>query len=674
MNIEEQSLVSDRTPAKYSPPHPAWKTDKRGIENTTLQATLKTYRDDRKGQTDPGDRLTPRVALTSCLILALLVRLWLVIHTHGVIDGDEALVGIQAQHILQGERPVYFYAQAYMGSLEAYLVALLFAVAGSSMWVFRSEAILLSLLIVWLTWRLATVLADFATCSINLLPLPQRGYSTWPINRRWFISIATLFAAVPPLYDTVAEMHMLGGYIETFVLMLLLLLSTLQLTRRWWADATSCELAWRWAGIGLIVGLGLWVNPLIVSAILAAAIWLIWGIWRRRARGLFLAVAALPTCLVGLSPALFWGATHKWQNVSYLLAAGGNTYLRPQIHGWYPTRGAIFTGLVNLYRTCVGPRVLSGALPAEDSLLLTLHNPTLISGLLCISATVILVALSFMRPYPLLLVIRRLAALPLLFAACTLLVFCATTAAAPGLWSCNFDVAGRYATPIMLVLPFFFATVAAAVAASRPLGVQGASPPAGAWGVPKNPPFSLAAAGGKETSQILLLVLLLVSLCTQLYTYVLTDPGLTFQSPYCPSAPANDGVLINYMQHEHIRYVWASNWIAYPLVFKTNGAIIAADPRPLIHRQFDLNRIPNNTDAVIHADRPSMISMVWHGDRHPLLPWLLDTNHVTYRLARFPSEPGTDVLVVTPLNRTVLPLDMRFSAAFVCNLANAVEV
>ena len=55
-----------------------------------------------------------RSPLWICLILALSVRIWLVIHTHGIIEGDEALVGIQAQHILQGEHPIYFYAQPYM--------------------------------------------------------------------------------------------------------------------------------------------------------------------------------------------------------------------------------------------------------------------------------------------------------------------------------------------------------------------------------------------------------------------------------------------------------------------------------------------------------------------------------------------------------------------------------
>src|SRR6266496_6785842 len=148
--------------------------------------------------------------LWACLLLALIVRTWLVIHTHGVIDGDEAMVGIQAQHILRGELPVYYFSQAYMGSLEAYLVAVLFAIAGSSVWTLRAEPILLSLLIVWLTWKLAALLADAAK-------LPSYA-------KRRFMIIATLFAAMPPLYDAIIELRTLGGYIETFVLMLLLLI------------------------------------------------------------------------------------------------------------------------------------------------------------------------------------------------------------------------------------------------------------------------------------------------------------------------------------------------------------------------------------------------------------------------------------------------------------------
>src|SRR5271167_1493877 len=55
-----------------------------------------------------------RSPLWICLLLAIIIRVWLVARTHGVIDGDEVLVGVQAEHILHGEFPVYFYGQPYM--------------------------------------------------------------------------------------------------------------------------------------------------------------------------------------------------------------------------------------------------------------------------------------------------------------------------------------------------------------------------------------------------------------------------------------------------------------------------------------------------------------------------------------------------------------------------------
>src|SRR5437764_9476136 len=144
------------------------------------------------------DILSP---LWLCLLFALGIRIWLAYHTHGIIDGDEAMVGIQAEHILHGEHPIYYYGQAYMGSLEAYLMAILFAIAGPSVWMLRAEPILLSLLVVWLTWKLAGALAEAAQLS--------------PSARLLFKTLAALCAAVAPLYDTVLELRTLGGYIET---------------------------------------------------------------------------------------------------------------------------------------------------------------------------------------------------------------------------------------------------------------------------------------------------------------------------------------------------------------------------------------------------------------------------------------------------------------------------
>src|SRR5256886_7410747 len=327
--------------------------------------------------------------LLFCLLIAIVVRAFIVIHIQGFIDGDESLVGIQAEHILRGELPIYFYNQPYMGSLEAYIMAGIFAIVGPSVWALRAEPILLSLIVVWLTWKLASALADTAR-----LPLHAK---------RWFMTIAAFLAAIPPLYDTVLQLRTLGGYVEIFIFMLLLMLFALKLTNRRAAGASRRELAWRWASIGFIIGLGLWVNPLIFYAIFAAAIWIVWD-WVK-ARQTFLrtlllpALASIPACIVGLTPAIYWGALNQWQNITYILQLSGNPPLRAVVQAQYPTRLDIFFGLAHLYTTCVGPRILSGALPGENAALGFLHTPTFIFSGLCILATIALVALSFTQSH-----------------------------------------------------------------------------------------------------------------------------------------------------------------------------------------------------------------------------------------------------------------------------------
>ena len=58
-------------------------------------------------------------------------------------NADEAIVGLMARHTLLGSWPAFFYGQAYMGSLDASLVALAFAVFGQEIIVIRAVQILL---------------------------------------------------------------------------------------------------------------------------------------------------------------------------------------------------------------------------------------------------------------------------------------------------------------------------------------------------------------------------------------------------------------------------------------------------------------------------------------------------------------------------------------------------
>ncbi len=617
--------------------------------------------------------------LLFCLLIAFVVRAFIVIHTQGFIDGDEALVGIQAEHILRGELPIYFYNQPYMGSLEAYIMAGIFAIVGPSVWALRAEPILLSLIVVWLTWKLASALADTAR-----LPLHAK---------QWFMTIAAFLAAIPPLYDTVLQLRTLGGYVEIFIFMLLLMLFALALTNRRAAGASRRELAWRWASIGFIIGLGLWVNPLIFYAIFAAAIWIVWD-WVK-ARQTFLrtlllpALASIPACIVGLTPAIYWGALNQWQNITYILQLSGNPPLRAVVQAQYPTRLDIFFGLAHLYTTCVGPRILSGALPGENAALGFLQTPTFIFSGLSILATIVLVALSFTQPHPLLLTVRRLAALPIVFASSVSIIFCVTETAASGLWSCQYDFAGRYATPLMLVIPFFVATIFTAVilleadtyTINHEQALDGGQTrvrqentiefeSASNNSAPASPHISSLATPGLPYWKIalgLLVGFLILSVYLQVALYAASNAGSTFQSTFCTYAPANDDAIIAYMEREHIHYAWANNWIAYPIVFKSHESIIVSDPLPVIRNIPILDRIPAYTEAVRKADRPSFLILVKHNDPYPLMLELLDIQKVQYNVARFPSQDGRDVLVITPLNQTVSPLDKFFFNIFICS-------
>ena len=394
--------------------------------------------------------------LIVCLLLAIIVRMWLTVHTNGVIAGDEAMVGIQAEHILHGEHPIYYYGQAYMGSLQMYLIAGILFFTGPAVWAVRIEPLIISLFLVYITWCFSAALAEGAHLGFRAKTL--------------FMFIATLTAAFAPLYDTVEELRTTGGYVEAFTVMLWLLFCAYRLTQRWQGGASARELAIRWAGIGFLVGLGCWIDPLVVYALLTIAIW-IGGyfifllvkperqtITQTRIHVLgkaLLFVVALPACLVGFAPGLYWGAHNQWANIRYLF----------QKEGVVPKgRLQSILQVQNVYTSCLAPRALGGALPTQPDV--TVANPHILTfglvvGVCCIAISVVSVLLSVFWHHPLFLRIRRLTLLPLLFITCASIVFCTASIAIYAIYSgcSSWDLVGRYVVPLAIALPFLIAAV-----------------------------------------------------------------------------------------------------------------------------------------------------------------------------------------------------------------------
>jgi len=115
---------------------------------------------------------------------------------------DEAVVGLMARHIVQGETPTFFYGQAYMGSLDAYLVSTGFRLLGDSVNTIRLV-------------QMALYLSVVAT-----------GYIVaWRFSGSGRIALAAgLLLAVPTVNVTLYTTATLGGYNETLLFGNLLLL------------------------------------------------------------------------------------------------------------------------------------------------------------------------------------------------------------------------------------------------------------------------------------------------------------------------------------------------------------------------------------------------------------------------------------------------------------------
>src|SRR5207245_258896 len=175
-----------------------------------------------------------QVGLAGLLLVGLAARLAVIGSQLGEIDGDEAVVGLMARHIaFLGERPVFYWGQPYLGSLEAFSAAPLFRVFDSS------------------TFVLKLVPAAYSLAFVAVSAI---------LTRRLFGTGAALataaYLAVPPAMWAVWSTKARGGYAELLFLGEALLLATLAL-----AQSPSRRLVLLW---GILAGLALWTHLLAV--------------------------------------------------------------------------------------------------------------------------------------------------------------------------------------------------------------------------------------------------------------------------------------------------------------------------------------------------------------------------------------------------------------------------
>lgn len=221
------------------------------------------------------------------VLLGISLKIGLLLMDVFPFNADEAIVGLMARHILIGERPIFFYGQAYMGSLDAFLVAGVFKVFGPSVWGIRLVQVILYLFTILTTYWL--------------------GKRIFNSHRAGLIS--ALLLAIPPvnvmLYSTVS----LGGYGEALLIGNLILLTTCSLYENFEPASTNQHYfngskgedgigkasgvlagysvenkiikVLLWLLWGFLCGLGLWANGLTLVYSIPAGIWLIYQVFRR---------------------------------------------------------------------------------------------------------------------------------------------------------------------------------------------------------------------------------------------------------------------------------------------------------------------------------------------------------------------------------------------------------
>jgi predicted membrane-bound mannosyltransferase len=96
-----------------------------------------------------------RTTVVVGILAGIALRIWLLRLPTGVLDGDEAIVGLMARHLLHHhEFTTFYWGQNYGGSLTAIVMAGVFSVFGSSTTTLKAVPIGMSAIAALLVWRL----------------------------------------------------------------------------------------------------------------------------------------------------------------------------------------------------------------------------------------------------------------------------------------------------------------------------------------------------------------------------------------------------------------------------------------------------------------------------------------------------------------------------------------
>ncbi|HEX2039542.1 MAG TPA: glycosyltransferase family 39 protein [Acidimicrobiales bacterium] len=203
----------------------------------------------------------------------LVLRLAMLSSGWGVMDADEAVVGLMARAILRGDLPTFYWGpQNYGGTAESFLVAPVFALTGTTALGLRFVTAALHAAAAVFTWRIGKrVVGPYVGAAAGLLVW------LWP-TANVFLSIRTR-----------------GFYGTTMAAGLAFVLATLRLAER--PNRRDALLG------GLAAGIGWWSAPQVLVFVIPAVLWVF--LCARQALKPLLGFG-LPASVVGAAPWLLF--------------------------------------------------------------------------------------------------------------------------------------------------------------------------------------------------------------------------------------------------------------------------------------------------------------------------------------------------------------------------------
>ncbi|MEK6691769.1 MAG: discoidin domain-containing protein [Nitrospirota bacterium] len=232
------------------------------------------------------------------------------------LDSDQAIMGLMARHILDGEFPVFFWGESYEGPIESYFASIIFALFGSSQLTLSLSPFIFSLVFIFLIYlltkdmfneKVALIAMFFVSASPSFLigfsVIPNGNYIQNLMFGTLLLLMTSRFVNLNCHSDPESSSgQALSGKTRFFAL--------LRMTSERFRVKTPKDVARYYIVIGFTAGLAWWANFQIIHFLLTAfTLMFLKDKWRFIKRGI---IYLFPSFMIGSSPFWYFNLTHNW--------------------------------------------------------------------------------------------------------------------------------------------------------------------------------------------------------------------------------------------------------------------------------------------------------------------------------------------------------------------------